>query len=83
MSFNHYAKIKCILQSHENWYIMRIDEPTSSKKFNGETVHYDHYYRVYTLDGEPIRYCKFQQIERFASAMKMPVEVLPIVDIHA
>lgn len=79
MSFNHYAKIKRILESHSDWYIVRIDEPTSAKKFNGETVHFDHYYRVYSADGQPIKYCKFQQLERFAAAMKLPVESLTIV----
>ena len=78
MSFNHYAKIKRILDMHTNWYVVRIDERTSSKKFSGETATYDHYYRVYDRDGNPIKYCKFQQLERFATVMRVPVEALPI-----
>ena len=81
MAFNHYAKIKRILESEKDWYIVRINQPTSAQKFNGETVHYDHYYRVYSMaTNEPIKFCKFQQIERFARAMSLPVEALPIVE---
>ncbi len=71
MAFNHYAKIKRILEAAEpGWYVRRIDELTSSKTFKGETRYFDHYYRVYDVDNQPIAYCKFQQIDRFASAMK-------------
>lgn len=80
MSFNHYAKIKRILQSYDGWYIVRIDQPTSAKKFNGETAYFDHYYRVYSADDHPIKYCKFQQLERLAAALQLPVEALPVVD---
>ncbi|MEO7904962.1 MAG: hypothetical protein ABIR91_04170 [Candidatus Saccharimonadales bacterium] len=80
MSFNHYAKIKRILDDHpERWYIRRIDQPTRATKFNGETAYYDHYYRIYSIDDLPIKYCKFQQIERFAGIMNVAVEELPIV----
>ena len=49
MAFNHYAKIKRILeQEADGWYIRRIDEPTEAKNFKGETVRYDHYYRIYS-----------------------------------
>lgn len=80
MSFNHYTKIKRILEDYDGWYIVRINQPTSAKKFNGETVHYDHYYRVYSADDQPIKYCKFQQLERFAAAMQLPAESLPIIE---
>lgn len=81
MAFNHYAKIKRILENYpDGWVIRRIDEPTSSKNFKGETVEFDHYYRIYTLDGEPIKYCKFQQIERLARVLKLPAEALPLVE---
>ncbi len=81
MPFNHYAKIKSILEQHpEGWIIKRIDQPTSSKNFKGETIDFDHYYRIYTLTGEPIKFCKFQQIERLASILKVPVEALPVID---
>ncbi len=81
MPFNHYAKIKQILQQQPNdWFIKRIDEPTSSKNFKGETIEFDHYYRIYNKDGEPIKYCKFQQIERLARILQLPVEALPLID---
>ncbi|HEY1085606.1 MAG TPA: hypothetical protein VGE34_02675 [Candidatus Saccharimonadales bacterium] len=78
MAFNHYAKIKRILETYDDWYIVRINKPTSAQKFNGETVRYNHYYRIYSKDNQPIKFCKFQQIERFAKAMNIPVEMLPI-----
>lgn len=81
MPFNHYAKIKRILeQEPEGWIIRRIDEPTSAKNFKGETINFDHYYRIYDRTGEPIKYCKFQQTERLAKILELPVEALPIVD---
>ncbi|MCX6728209.1 MAG: hypothetical protein NTV39_00350 [Candidatus Saccharibacteria bacterium] len=80
MAFNHYAKIKRILdQQHDNWVIRRIDEPTSAKNYKGETVNFTHYYRIYDSDGMPIKYCKFQQIELLAKILEIPVEALPIV----
>jgi hypothetical protein len=78
--FNHYAKIKRILdQQPDGWVIKRIDEPTRAKNFKNEEVHFTHYYRIYSRDNEPIKYCKFQQIERLALVLKLPVESLPIV----
>lgn len=80
MSFNHYAKIKRILDEQPpGWYIKRIDQPTSAKNFRDETIHFDHYYRIYSVDGLPIKYCKFQQLERLASILKLPAEALPVV----
>lgn len=81
MAFNHYAKIKRILQEQPSgWIIKRINEPTSAKNFKGETIEFTHYYRIYDIAGEPIKYCKFQQIERLASALELPVEALPIIE---
>lgn len=81
MAFNHYAKIKRILADQpDGWVIRRIDEPTSAQNFRGDTVYYDHYYRIYDAAGQPIKYCKFQQIGRLASALGVPVESLPIVN---
>ena len=81
MAFNHYAKIKRILdQQTEGWYIRRIDEPTSAKSFKGKTVNFPHYYRIYSDKDEPIKYCKFQQIERLASILEVPAEALPLID---
>lgn len=83
MTFNHYAKIKRILNDHDEWIVHRINQPTSATKFNGEIVRYDHYYRVCRPSGEPIRYCKFQQLERFAAAMQLPIEDIPIIEIDS
>ena len=81
MPFNHYAKIKRILEEQpEGWIIRRIDESTSAKNFKGELVTFPHYYRIYDRQGQPIKYCKFQQIARLASVLEVPVEALPIVN---
>lgn len=81
MAFNHYAKIKRILeQEPDGWYIRRIDEPTEAKNFKGETVAYDHYYRIYSVDGQPVKYCKFQKIDKFASVLGRDVVDLPIIN---
>jgi hypothetical protein len=81
MPFNHYAKIKRILdQQPEGWVIRLINKPTSAKNFKGEVVNFAHYYRIYDSDSQPIKYCKFQQIERLASIFDIPVEALPIVE---
>ena len=79
MPFNHYAKIKRILQDQPTgWYIKRIDEPTVAKNFKGESVSFGHYYRIYDANGAPIKYCKFQQLERLSKALNIPAEALPI-----
>lgn len=81
MPFNHYAKIKRILdQQPDSWIIRKIDEPTSAQNFRGEKINYPHYYRIYNINGEPIKYCKFQQIERLAKILELPVEELPLVE---
>ncbi|MFZ1301843.1 MAG: hypothetical protein WAQ27_04710 [Candidatus Microsaccharimonas sp.] len=81
MPFNHYAKIKRILDGRsDRWVIKRINEPTSAKNFKGEVVSFEHYYRIYAADDQPIKYCKFQQIERLAKILELPVEALPIIE---
>lgn len=81
MVFNHYAKIKRILDQHpDSWVIKRINQPTSAKNFKGETVAFDHYYRIYTADDQPIKYCKFQQLDRLAHILNVPTESLPVID---
>ena len=81
MPFNHYAKIKNILDHHTGgWIIKRINKPTRAKNFKGETIDFTHYYRIYTDSGMPIKYCKFQQIERLAKILNIPVEALPVID---
>ena len=80
MPFNHYAKIRRILSEQEpGWYIRRINEPTSSLTFKGERRDFDHYYRIYSAEGQQIKYCKFQQIDRLAKILDTPEEQLPIV----
>ena len=81
MAFNHYAKIKRILDEQpKGWYILRINEQTTAQSFKGEVRVFDHYYRIYGVDNQLVKYCKFQQIERLASILNLPVEALPIVD---
>lgn len=80
MPFNHYAKIKRILSTEPaGWYIRLINESTSAKTFAGETRKYDHYYRIYDAQNEPIKYCKFQQLDRLASALQLPADSLPVI----
>lgn len=79
MTFNHYAKIKQVLeQEPSGWYIKRIDQPTSARKFNGETRYFDHYYRIYSANDKPIKYCKFQQIDLLAKVLKVGISELLI-----
>lgn len=81
MAFNHYARLKAILaEQPDGWYIRRIDAPTSVKNFKNETVDFSYYYRLYDNHNAPIKYGKFQQIERLTAALSVPVEVLPLVD---
>ena len=80
MAFNHYAKLKRILATEPpGWYIRRIDEPTTAQTFRGEVRHFDHYYRLCHADDSYIKYGKFQQLDRLATALGVPVEALPIV----
>jgi hypothetical protein len=80
MAFNHYAKMKRMLAEYDDWTIRLIPESTAAQNFRGETVKFPHYYRIYDKDGSPIKYCKFQQIERLANVLGVPVESLPVVD---
>ena len=80
MAFNHYAKLKRILATEpDGWYIRRIDEPTKALNFKGETTHYDHYYRLYHADDTPIKYGKFQKIDKLASILAIDSIDLPLV----
>lgn len=80
MAFNHYAKLKRILQDYPDWYIVRINEPTVARTFKGEARTFDHYYRLYDAQSQPIKYGKFQQLDRLAAVLDIPVSELPIVD---
>ncbi len=81
MAFNHYAKIKRILSNYDwnDWYILKINQPTKSKSFSGEIIHYDFYYRIIEAQTNKfIPYCKFQQISRLASILKIDISVLEL-----
>lgn len=81
MAFNHYAKIKRILADQpDGWVIKRIDEPTVATNFRGEKVNFSHYYRIYDAQGKPIKYCKFQQIERLAKVLQLNVGQLSVIE---
>lgn len=44
MAFNHYAKIKRILDNEpDGWVVKRIDEPTVATNFKGEKVNFSHF----------------------------------------
>ena len=79
MAFNHYAKMKRILAEEPGWYVVRIDKPTTSQTFKGELRTFDHYYRVYDSAGSPIKYCKFQQFDRFAQTMGMDPDAITVI----
>lgn len=80
MAFNHYAKLKRLIEREPpGWYIVRIDEPTTAQSFRGETRHFDHYYRLYSADGTPIKYGKFQQLDRLASVLGVEATDLPLM----
>lgn len=81
MSFNHYAKIKKIIEKQPSgWIIKKINIPTMAKNFKGETVKFDYFYRIYDTNDKPIKYCKFQQIELLSKILKIPTESLPIIE---
>ena len=81
MAFNHYAKIKRILdQEPPGWIIRKINQPTSAKNFKGETIEYPYFYRIYDVDNQPVKYSKFQKIELLANILKKPVEALPVIE---
>lgn len=80
MPFNHYAKLVRILADEpDGWYIRLIDEPTRAKNFKGENIHFDHYYRLYSADDTPIKYGKFQQLERLARTLGVDSANLPVI----
>lgn len=79
MAFNHYAKMKRILESYEGWYVVQVDTPTTSRGFNGELRQFDHYYRIYDANDTPIPYCKFQQLDRLAAILNVDVDSIVVV----
>jgi len=81
MGFNHYAKIKRILDAADSgWVVRRIHEPTTAKNFKGETRRFNHYYRIYDKHNEPIAYCKFQQLDLFAKTMNLDVNDIQVLE---
>lgn len=80
MAFNHYAKLKRIIDDQPTgWYIVRINKPTQAKTFSGEVRTFSYYYRLYSAENIPIKYGKFQQIDRLAAILGVSEESLPIV----
>lgn len=80
MAFNHYAKIKRILENYqwEDWYILRINEKTKTKSFNGDINEYDYYYRIFDKKNNQIPYCKFQLMDKLASILDVHISELEI-----
>ncbi len=79
MAFNHYAKIKQILtRIPDGWYVKRINKATSAQNFKGEKINYTHYYRIYTANHESVKFCKFQQLDRFANMLDIDIENITI-----
>lgn len=79
MPFNHYAKLKRLLADYPGWYIVQINEPTSARNFKGELRQFDYYYRLYTADGTPIKFGKFQQLDLLAKTLSVPPDALRVV----
>ena len=81
MAFNHYAKLARIIATlPAGWYIRRIDEPTTTTRFDGGHNHYDHYYRLFHANGSRVPYGKFQQLDKLASVLDIDVSELPLVN---
>lgn len=81
MVFNHYAKLaRIITELKPGWYIRRIDEPTTTTRFDGGRNHYDHYYRLFHVDGSQVPYGKFQQLDKLASVLAVNVSELSLVN---
>lgn len=81
MAFSHYHYLKKLISRQpDGWYIMYIDEPTETKNFKGETLKYDHYYRLYSPDGQQIKYGKFQSLDKLAKSLGVDVLELPVVN---
>lgn len=74
--YNHYSKLTRIINSYPDYKIIRINEPTTTKRFNGEYNYYDHYYRLIDVDGQHLKYGKFQQLDKLADYLNVPVEEL-------
>ncbi len=71
MAFNHYAKLKRIIADYwDERYIVKINKPTKTKWFDWKTKSYDCYYRLY-FDELPIKYGKFQQLDKLAKTLWM------------
>ena len=81
MSFNHYARLKRIIDEQpDGWYIQKIHQSTQAKNFQGDVISFPFYYRLYSVDDEQLKYGKFQQLDRLASILDIPVAALPVRD---
>ncbi len=79
MAFNHYVKLAKIFQANPGCKIKRIEQETRTKRFDGSYNYYDHYYRLVDKDGNNIKYGKFQQLDRLAAQLQVPVEQLALL----
>ncbi len=74
--FNHYARLKTLIEANPDYQILLINKPTKTKGFNGEYNYYDHYYRLITQDGRIIKYGKFQQLDKLAKILDVDIHKL-------
>lgn len=74
--YNHYSKLKRLIEANPSYRIKRINKPTTTKRFNGEYNYYTHYYRLIDANGDYIKYGKFQQLDKLASILKVDQAIL-------
>ena len=48
--------------------------------FKGEVRQFDHYYRIYGSNNQPIKYCKFQQLDLLCKTLGQEIEVVQQYD---
>ncbi len=80
--YNHYSKLKQLTELYPDYKILKIDEPTKTKRWDGEYNYYDHYYRLVDNSGQYIKYGKFQQLDTLASVLKVDISILENKIIH-
>lgn len=74
--YNHYVKIKRLTETYPDYQILLINKPTTTKRFNGELNYYNHYYRLVDSKWNHIKYGKFQQLDKLAKLLDIPIEQL-------
>lgn len=82
MAFNHYARLKQLIDARgDDWIVVRINQPTTATRFDGTTRTFDHYYRLCDTQRRPIKYGKFQQLDRLAHILQRDIIDLPVIDV--